>query len=338
MNSIEVLTLMTGVINVKHFTKFYLKGDSYHVRVDHHYYPSNCNLDFHEFIVYINNVLVFQQCPDNLTLENNISTVKELLINRDDDNDDEIKNPPYAYRIWSVINGIPVIINGVFEDGVLITSVYYNQIVLSVDGEAERDEFGSYLLLVINTDYKTEELSKEDSKYIVKTLWAIYSFDHKKKQFIHRDDDDENDDCEDDQEIYVFDGNTKTIFKNEILYYLVDNKLYDVVTNEYVRNNNTPLKYDKNHCVITEIEDLILRTLRSNDAEPDTKPDVKHESNTTDNDSDYDSDNDSEMIATVEIIINEKCYLKCSQGDIYDRETHQFIGFYLEESNSILLP
>jgi hypothetical protein len=170
--------------------------------------------------------------------------VKDLLRNKsrdDDDDDDKIKNPPYAYRMWSIINGIPVVINGVFEDGELITSVYYDQFAISKDGdgEAKNEEFGRVLAEII-CPYETEELSKEDAKYIQKTLWAVYIFDRRSKQFIHGDDYEEDDeDDEDDNEKSNFDNDTQTTMLGQILYYLVDDALYNIVTNEYVRPYKT---------------------------------------------------------------------------------------------------
>ena len=68
-----------------------------------------------------------------------------------------------------------------------ITIVYYNQFALSVDGEAQNEEFRRVLTEIIQP-YKSEELSEEDAKYIEKTLWAVYYFDRLTKQFIHCDD------------------------------------------------------------------------------------------------------------------------------------------------------
>ena len=50
---------------------------------------------------------------------------------------------------------------------------------------------------------------------------------------------------------------------------------------------------------------------------------------------DTDDDDDDEYIETVETIINGKCFLKCITGEIYDRDTHEFIGYYLQETNTI---
>ena len=341
MNNIEVLTLMTGLINVKHFTKFYLKGDSYHVRVDHHFYPSTYYGDSYEHLIYINNILVFQRFINNYKIESNITNVKDLLRNRtrdededEDEDEDKTNNPPYAYRMWSLIHGIPVVINGDYEDGELITVVYYDQFALSVDGEAQKDEFGTVLAEII-CPCEYEEL-KEHARCIKKTLWAVYYFDRITKQFRHCDDDYEDDEENDgDDERHEFNNETQTISIGQIQYFLVDNELYNFVTNEYVR------KY-KNYVTTAVKQDIIQDIIPT---ETDTTPTLDlayaksklfretelHKPIVTDSD----DDDDDEYIETFEIIINGKSFLKCISDDIYDRDTHQFLGYYLQETNTI---
>ena len=353
MNNIEVLTLMTGLINVKHFTKFYLQGDSYQVRVDHHFYPSTYYGDSYEHLIYINNILVFQKFLNNYKIESNITDVKDLLRNRtcdeDEDEDEDItKNPPYAYRMWSVIHGIPVVINGDYEDGELITTVYYDQFKLSVDGEAQKDEFGTVLAEII-CPCEYEEL-KDHARCIEKTLWVVYYFDRITKEFRHceddYEDDEENDEENDgDDERHEFNNETQTISIDEIQYFLVDNDLYNFVTNEYVR------KYKKYvttaiipaviPAVIPDIIQDIIPVLSTIDVDTDDDTDVETDDDTDDDtiddtNDDTNDDDDYEYIETVETFINGTCFLRSiTSGEIYDRDTHEFIGNYIEQTNTI---
>ena len=42
-----------------------------------------------------------------------MTDVKDLLRKKfSDEDEDKTENQPYAYRMWSVIQGIPVVING----------------------------------------------------------------------------------------------------------------------------------------------------------------------------------------------------------------------------------
>ena len=93
MSETEVLQLMTGLVNIKHFTKFYLNSIKYNVKIDHHLTG--------DFLIYVNNVLVFQQSPDNYDLSKLKNTIKIIKNNKvidnvndgsceeDDEDDDE---------------------------------------------------------------------------------------------------------------------------------------------------------------------------------------------------------------------------------------------------------
>ena len=289
MSQTEVLNLMTGLVNIKHFTKFYLNSIKYVVKFDHHLTKG----EFHgqkrvEYLIYVNNLLVYQQSPDNYDLtrlKKNIKTIKDVKIidemvnngtreeededdededdEEDDDEDDDdeedddedededdvdktestqkISDTPCTFRLWRVIDGLPLIINGEIIRGCHLTTVHYNKTILDIDGEAGDKELGSHLLLEIDGcgDPKLEAECAE------KTLSMLYVFDHSTKTLVHREvldelqwelENGENDDEDDDENErkQFWESEKETTEIDGIMYYIVDDKLYDVVTEEFV--------------------------------------------------------------------------------------------------------
>ena len=151
--------------------------------------------------------------------------------------------------MWRVINGLPLIINGEILRGVHLTTVHYNKTILDIDGEAGDDELGGHLLLEVDgfDDIKLEAESIEDK------LSMFYVFNHSTKTLNHEDElaeqewdrrNEENDGGSDDECDYESDSEEhrqwwqsekETIEIDEIMYYVIDNGLYDVVTEKFVR-------------------------------------------------------------------------------------------------------
>jgi hypothetical protein len=169
----------------------------------------------------------------------------------DDDDDDKTKSTqkiidtPCTFRLWKVINGLPLIINGEILRGHHLTTVHYNKTILDIDGEAGDEELGGHLLLEVDgfDDIKLEAESIEDK------LAMFYVFDHSTKTLIHEDvlaelewelrneenngESDDESDSEEHRQWWKSEKETTEI--DEIMYYVIDNGLYDVVTEKFVR-------------------------------------------------------------------------------------------------------
>lgn len=350
MSKNEVLQLMTGVVNIKHFTKFYINGDSYDVKIDRHDHGVWHRDEFtHENFIYINNILVYQQFPNNCicTLDRNIQAIRKILCGKTDDEKrltHQDNAVPYINREWSIVSGIPIVIESTFEDGWLFTSVYYR--IRNSDNDAEERELGDNLLLEMEEPCANEAEAKERAEGIECVLYKCYYLDLKSKMLVNCEDENEDED-----EAPKF---TETIIYESLLYYIVDDKLYDVVTEGFIKMMEKPIdeKYerwlrsqstvDSQPQISNEIPHCATIIVKEETEIPhcaildDEKTEISHCAILDDEKKEIQENDNLDMIEVKKIVLNGITYLKCDDGAIYDSESEEFIGFLDHNTNTII--
>ena len=181
MGKMEIDLLVNGVVKL---TRTYLDDVKYDVLVETAFHTTHHRYCFSsDYLIYINRVLVFQKCDkhfDDAVLRKNISKVKQMM--NPSNEPMGLTDVDYLHCEWSIIGGLPVIIECKYEDEILSVVVYSQE-----DGNIvyEREE-----------SFEREYEAVEFAESMEQTLYNQYYYNESRQVLVNADEDDDEDDDE----------------------------------------------------------------------------------------------------------------------------------------------
>lgn len=181
----EVLVLIDGVLNIEKFTEKYLKNDDikYDVLITDNFHTTHHRYCFSsDYLIYINKVLVFQKCNkyfNDSILRKNISNVKKIMDTKTYEEKEIVgnNNVDYLHREWSIIAGLPVIIDCKYDDSILYITVYSQE--------------NENIVYESEEEFDTEYEAVNYAELFENTLYHCYNYNENRQELVHCEDEDE---------------------------------------------------------------------------------------------------------------------------------------------------
>ena len=189
MGKEEIDMLVDGVVKL---TRTYLDDTKYDVLVETAFHTTHHRYCFSsDYLIYINRVLVFQKCDkhfDDAVLRKNISKVKKMMETKtyEDKEPTGLNDVDYLHCEWSIVGGLPVIIECKYENTTLSVIVFSQE-----DGN---------VVCELEEEYDTECEAVEYAVEMEQRLYNHYHYNGKRQMLVHYDEDDEDEDDEEDEE------------------------------------------------------------------------------------------------------------------------------------------